>query len=330
MKIVHINPSGDPAGVSWLLHEAMLKEGYHSRHIIYSPNHVHIVQQGQDIIYLKNPEKADKIIEEADILHINGYIRGEIWKFNGKMQMNLDKHLKKKKFVFHNHGGSVLLNVDAQLKEVKSFNKDFKFVACSPLTKLIYKNTKWLPNICPIDSKIYKPVPRNFKGKIMVCHKTFSPDVKPWKGTDVIEDTVNRLKNEFKFPIHFKWFHSMKISECLKESAHYHICIDNITQGFIGMSGWESLAKGQVVLSRLHPVVEKAYKKFGKGTCPIINVSGMDEMAKVLRYYCDNRDALFQKCKESYEWMQKYYTPKRVVELYIELYDKILKEDKNE
>ena len=325
MKIVHVNSNGDPAGVSWLLHDAMVRARYNSRHITLA-QHIHKVIQGQDILADKKPGLAEQALKEADLLHINGYLRADIRTFQGNFNFNLDKHLHKP-FILHNHGGCVLLNPYPQINEAKKYNKKFKYWACSPLTKHVIPHAKWMPNIVPINNPLYLPTERDFKGEIKVCQKIFSGDVRPWKGTFVLHDTINmRLKEWFKYPIKFTLFQGESISNCLKLSADYQVCVDNITQGFIGMSGWESLSKGQVVVSRLDPIVEEAYKKFGNGTCPIINVSGMDELAKVLRELCNDRDYLKKKSIESRKWMEKYYNEERIVKLYVKEYEKVLSE----
>jgi len=318
-NIIHINLDGDPAGVSWLLHKAMKKAGYSSHHIIPSEKQIHKLSQGTDIIIENNPIEAENILEKADLFHINGRI------LDTPFGLKLKKLLINTPFVFHNHGGKVLLNPYPQIEELRQFNKNFIYIACSPLTKKVIPFCRWLPNIVPIDEPLYMPIKRDFNGTLKICNKIFSKLTRIYKGTDILNEMINvHLRDEEKFPLSLDIFEELSIQDCLKKSSDYHICVDNLIQGFIGMSGWESLSKGQVVIARLDPIVEKCYKKLGEGTCPIINVTGMDEMCKVLRRFCENKELLKKKCIESRKWMEKYYTEKRIVELYIKTYEEVI------
>lgn len=320
MNIVHVNMNGDPAGVSWLLHETMSRLGHDSRHLISLNRCVHKLQQGNDIIAERNPKIAIKILKEADILHVNQALADQ-----NHIGLTMKDYLPTKKFIFHNHGGAGLLDPGLQIKELKEFWKDFPYIVCSPLTKYIIPNCIWLPNVVPINNPLYKPIERDFDGDLKICHKIFSRQTRIYKGSDVLDEMINVWMNgQYHYPMVLKIFDELPINECLKLSSEYHICVDNLTQGFIGMSGWESLSKGQVVISRLDPIVEKHYRWLGGGTCPIINVSGMDEMCKVLRELCNDRDLLKKKCKESREWMEKYYNEERIIKMYMDVYEKVL------
>jgi len=323
-----MNTNGDPAGVSWLLHNTMKKHGIHSTHILGLRQQVNPLLQGIDLCGDKHVHEVANALSAADIIHVNGFVSDTVTKPKGHYHCNLDKYLSKP-FILHNHGGSVLLDPTIQLAEATRLNTKFRYVVCSPLTKHIIPSAKWLPNITPINDSMYKPVKRNFNGTLLVCQKIFSDDVRSWKGTRVLIDTINVwLNGQYKYDIEFNVFSGLQIADCLKQTAKYHICIDNITQGFIGMSGWESLAKGQVVIARLDPLVEYHYKMLGDGNCPIINVSGMDELAKVLRTLFQDRDLLYKKCVESRKWMEKYYTPKKIMELYLKFYKKVINDNK--
>lgn len=328
-SVVHVNTNGDPAGVSWLLHDAMVRHGYKSRHIVSADRHIHLLQQNKDIVAEHKLDMTYQIINSADVLHFNNSMEDSMRRHNGqiKEELLLTKYVKKP-FILHNHGGAILLNPEPQLRKAKSYGQKFIYAVCSPLTKHILPNAVWLPNIVPLDNPLYKPVERSYDGTIKICQKFFSPDVTPWKGTAVLQNTINEWLNQrYNFPVRFDTFTMMDVRECLGKSADHHICIDNITQGFIGMSGWESLAKGQVVIARLDPLVRRYYGLLGKGSCPIINVSGMDELAFVLRRFCEDRNFLKKKCAESRAWMEKYYNEERILRIYSNLYEHLLEKD---
>lgn len=125
-------------------------------------------------------------------------------------------------------------------------------------------------------------------------------------------------------PVQMDIMVDMHVRECLTKSSPHLICVDNLTQGFVGMACWESLSKGQAVIARLDPDVEEGYKRIGGGTCPIINVSGMDEMCRVIRELSLDRERLKAICMEGRQWMETYYTTQHVINMYLELYEKAM------
>jgi hypothetical protein len=230
--------------------------------------------------------------------------------------------LKTKKVVFHNHGGFNLLYPEPQIKQIEAkVGHSVPYIACSPLTIDVVSNAIWLPNIIPVHEPEYMPIPRDFNSTMLICQKVFSKQAGIYKGAEVVEEMITVfLQRKWGFNMSYHFWHDLPVREVLNGTAKYHVCIDNTTQGFIGLAGWESLAKGQVVIARLDPKVEKAYKEFGDGTCPIINVSGIDQLCKVLRELCGDRKLLEQKCLESRMWMLQYYKPERVVQMYLKIY----------
>ena len=320
MNILHLNLNGDPAGVNYLLHNALIKNGFNSRHILTSMRCLHNIQQGYDVIAEQDANKAKELLDWADILHINQEINDP---FN--LGIFYPEKFLKKPFVFHNHGGYNLLYPELQLSTLNSYKKKFPFVVCSPLTKKIIPEAIWLPNICPINDPLYLPYERRFDKEVKICSKVFSTQTRLYKGINVVEEMINVfLKDKWKFPIEYKVFENLILLETLTKSADFHICVENLTQGFIGMAGWESLSKGQVVIARLDPIVKEHYERLGKN-CPIIDVTGMDEMCKVIRDLCVDREYLKRKCEEGRKWMEKYYSEEIIVKKYVKLYEETIK-----
>lgn len=316
MNIVHVNLCVDYVGVSWLLHKALLLNGVNSRHILATPYSIHKVQQGFDIIASKDLPIATKVIQEADVLHVNGTVEDVC-----ETGLNLSNIAANKPILFHNHGGPSLLDMNKLLKSLIPFGKNVVAV-CSPLTKYIYKQALWLPNLVPINDPLYSPSERCFDNELMICHKIFSSAVRKYKGTDVLEECFNDFLSKDR-NICFKTFEDLSISKTLEGSSSFHACIDNITQGFIGMSGWESLAKGQVVLSRLDPIVQSDYESLG-ASCPIINVSGMDELCNEVITLYEDKNKLKSLCRYSREWMEQNYNEAKILELYMKTYKELI------
>lgn len=319
-NIVHINLICDPAGVSWLLHKSLLKHGYNSEHLLARPTVNHHVQQGYGKYIYGNLKEVEEILNKADVLHINMGVEDP-----SKTDLDLTPYLKDKPFIIHNHGGPNCLDPYRQINPLREISPDFVFAVCSPLTKYIVPEAEWVPNIVPIDHPAYKPIMRDFDGQIYICHKVFSQGAKMYKGDDVLNECINDFIAK-THPVKLDCIYGMPAEECLNHTAGYHICIDNLTQGFIGMAGWESLSKGQVVIARLDPLVEQHYNNLFGCQHPIQNVSGMDEMCDVVRKLAENRKRLRELCEYSREWMEKYYNEDVIIARYARLYHKAIKD----
>jgi len=331
MKIAMISLAYDPAGVGQMLTEAINTHTKHTcNHII--PTGASITERdkmtNRHNIFMTPVNELQSMINDADVIHIHQihpFQDKEVGPASKQCGVKWTEVLSKKPWVFHNHGGAFLINPNKFMEHIGKFNPTL--LMCSPLSKYIFPDSAYLPNLCPINSDNYKPTDRDFTKTMKVCHKIWYPSTKMYKGTEVLEEVFDLLKKD-GFRIDFKVFHSMNIDKCLKDSADYHVCVDNITQGFIGMSGWESLAKGQVVIARLDPLVYLAYKKIGNGEAPpIINVSGMDELAAVMRDLDSDRTKLKRLCEESRSWMEKHYNEKKITQIYVDFYQSLIDGD---
>ena len=133
----------------------------------------------------------------------------------------------------------------------------------------------------------------------------------------MIKDSLNYLKQYFSF--HYQFIEGKQKQEAMKERRFFNLSIDNLTQGFIGMWGWESLAMGQVLFARLSPITREAYNGLG-GHCPIDSVENIDELANAIRFWISQPYLINQESKRIRKWMEKNYHPKKLVERYIEIY----------
>ncbi len=328
MNILMISLAYDPAGVGQMLCNSINSKTKHTcKHLL--PTGYLITERDKAInrvnIFQASKDEIVDEINKADILHIHQvtpFQKKEIGPAADRFG-KWNEILSKKPWILHNHGGAFLINPPKFMKDIENYNPHL--FLCSPLNKILFNNATWLQNIIPLNESLYMPVQRNFDKTLKIAHKIWFESTKMYKGTDVLIEVCDLLKKD-GFDIDFKVYSNMNIDICLRKSAEDHICIDNLTQGFIGMSGWESLAKGQVVIARLDPIVVKAYKELcGNVKLPIINVTGMDELAKVIRELHDDRDKLKELCDYSRKWMEQYYNEDLIVKKYIEKYEEIIK-----
>ena len=315
--ILNIHPKYDCAGAGVLLSNIINKFTKHTSYHIISEEtflkHDYHLKIGVD------DDKIKELLEKADILHFNKYT----WKDNKKIEY-MEEFVKKKTTILHLHGNLNVWHPSDHPYNIFNFAKEFnlKFVSCNPLSEQLF-NCEWLPNPLPTDKKEYMPTYKNWNDPLKIIHTVIS-DYN--KGTTDIQTVMNYLQTEslldFNYTTHNR---SCNQKECLMDKRNKHVCIDNITQGFIGMAGWEALSQMLVCIARLDPYVEKRYKEVlsPDDELPIINVNGIDQMALEVVKLSTDVDYLYKKATYGRTWMEKCYHPQKIANLWSDYYEKI-------
>ena len=324
LRVLMVNLVYDPAGVNWYLHDAL--NAHTTCRSSYVTDHIHVKLPSATIKQWTTSE-LNAVIDEADIIHFNQYhpwhphaLPSNIGKLVDWKQVAI-----KKPWVLHLHGGNILYDPSRYLRGVIGSPK---IIVCSPLYVQSVPHSVWLPNVLLLDHPLYQPEVRDWGDRIMVAQKMHSRNVDYIKGTKALAEVINtELRDNSGFPIQMDTFTDMGLDECLTRSGKHHICIDNITQGFVGMSAWEGLAKNQLVIARLDPIVEEAYRAFGDGDAPpIVNVRWLVDLAAELRRFCEHRSELRDQSLKGRPWMTRHYTPKRIAGLYTAFYEKAIED----
>ena len=315
LKVAHIHPWWDSAGVG-IIHTIMMNKytDIEVRHIVAG---VTSLGHDTDLILGVHDEEIKKVLQEADVLHFNTF-----WYDDPQLQYKFPwaKYVKGKKLIFHMHGGSICFDY----KKLEEISKVATLVTCSPLIPKFMSFTTWVPNIIPISEPQYLPTEREskrpFRFLFMVNHDHN-------KGRAEIEWLFHKLNNIYGYTILFEsWLHRYSYMEGLEQRKAFDMVIDNITQGFIGMVGWETLCQEQICFARLAPETLECYTKLGEGTPPpIINVSGIDELAQQIIQFSSGKKNIQTIKKQGRSWMEKYYNPKRLCKQWEQRYLEIMK-----
>lgn len=315
LRVAHIHPWWDSAGVG-IIHTQMMNQhtDIEVRHIVAGNT---CLNHETDLILDKHDSEIRRILTQSDILHFNTF-----WYDDPQLPIKFpwEDYMRGKKVVFHMHGGSICFDY----KKLEDISKNATVVTCSPLIPKFMPFATWVPNILPIDEPQCLPktrvtdLPARFLFMVNHDHN---------KGRAEVEWLFHKLNSVYGYNIPFEsWLHKYPYMEGLEKRKSFDIVIDNITQGFIGMVGWETLSQAQVCIARLSPIVAENYAKLGNGEAPpIVNVSGIDEMAKTIIDLSTNVTKVREIQKKGREWMEKYYSPRRLCELWEERYLRIAK-----
>lgn len=324
MKIAIVNLEFDCAGVGWALSQAVNRLTDHKA--IHITKTIYPFAPDTDYrIDLSNIEELKRKLEWADILHFNQWIwthnpntdQPFRWTpFNDTPIIDFYELFKTKRVFFHYHSGEVLAEPSYWLRECKKVNA--KIFTCDPPTELVVEGAKWMPNI--LDVK-----------KFHVTQLKEGYPIKAYSGHGLNDDRKNvslykrwmdqMARCGFVIPYEIIWGHKKEASYLLRKNCH--VALESMTEGYIGMVGWEALAMGHAVIARLGEYTRKRYADLGEGIPPPIQHAESPQMVtQLLRDMFNARPALQRLMQDGRNWMEKYYDPKRIVKMYIDEYKK--------
>lgn len=312
MKVLLINLEFDCAGVGWNLRNALnkvpgwLAKMVSSRATVAAPN---------ADLFFTDVDQVVKMAEEFDILHFNNWIWSHKpgshehyagWDLCGG-DHPFDGLVGKKQFVLHFHRG--LLQYDPIYWEAECKKMEVKLIKCDPLAPL--KGATWIPNILDLAGVLPHTVPYADPMAVAVYGSLFDS-----------RRTNPGIKVALEYQgINHRFFDGVPKEECYKLRRDYNVSIDNLTQGFIGMWGWESLAMGQALLAHLEPETVDAYASVFGEAPPIMHCANIDFVGYYLREFRQDAAWFEQLGLLSSQWVHKCYLTNKIVRMYTDFYE---------
>jgi hypothetical protein len=314
MNILHINLEFDCAGVSWELCKAINKFTLHeARHVMRRPTHA---APNTDKIFTSIDEIIH-FVEWADVLHFNQWLwthrPGDAFAFAPFNEYTGDNpftpYLKDKKIFFHFHGGFHQLSPEYWLQECEKVGA--KMFKCDPYSRLA--GAKWMPNVLDLSQIPFTTFEDRNNTHITIMGSR--SDTR--RLNSLIDISFKYLQKYFNFT--YVFYDEVPRDILLPIRSKSSITIDNTTQGFTGMWGWEALALGQALIARIEPEVNESYETLGDMP-PIINVNNIDDIARIVRVLINRQSNLKDICAYSKQWVSQYYNEERLVQRYVDEY----------
>jgi hypothetical protein len=258
-------------------------------------------------------DEVVKMAEEYDILHFNNWIwthkPGKAFDFFMRNEYEtghpFEKYAGKKQFVFHFHGGFHQFRPLYWLDTCKAAGA--KIIKCDPIAPI--PGATWLPNVLDM-----RGIPASLAGAHPINVAIMGPVSDIRRNNGIIQRSLNY------YGIQHRMFNSVPYAAALDLRTVYNTSIDNLTQGFIGMWGWESLAMGQALMARIDPVAADSYAEVFGSPPPILNTPNIDFIGKYIADYQAHPEELQRQRERSREWATTCYTPERAVEQYVSFY----------
>lgn len=239
MNIVNISIK-DMAGVGYYLCKLLNeKTDYKCRQVSDRP-HFHPV----DIYWRENKELVKKLIEEADVLHINSpainFGRGLYHKY--PFPIDLSKYIGKKKIIAHYHGWDLTRIPDITKYFSKMKRRKIDCFVSTPELLSIHPYLKWLPSPVNLD---LKPLPLEKRNKkLTVFHATV---YKHRKDAPFMKELMKKFPDIKYEPTYGRYDYN----EMIEKMSKAHILFNHFYP-FYGVATIEGSMLGLYVLTGLN------------------------------------------------------------------------------
>lgn len=327
-KIAYICAKDDAAGVGWFHAEGIYESPSTTaaRHVVGHSTHL---MQLEDLKIGIDDAAIRKTLDECDLIHLNLLLPDDRLSL-----LDVTPWLDKgKPVIFHMHGG----HWPWDRQKINLFQKTYNatLVSCTPGIEKLYSSARWMPNYLPISESlslreaVYFHPRADWQSLPTLPSVGFYHNYSPGKGGDLIHLMQLWIEKELElgglFNLEYRDSSPIPLREHLTQKKKHDVTIDNITQGFIGMAGWEAMAQGQVLLSRLDEYALREYTKLGDGQPPpIVNVAWWDELAVYLIEMGKDPDAIVDLKRRTRAWMLEHYNAERIIQLWDRLYSEVL------
>lgn len=322
LRVAHVCPHIDPATVG-MLHAYGMNESVADVAVRQIRGTRSPLDRHSDLIVGRDDDEIHEVLDQADIIHCN-----MVYPDSAKSKLNFIPWLTPaKKFLMHFHGGPWSWD----LAKVAEWREQYgmQIVTCAPNMKAVIPDARWMPNLIPLDPyfkirdcELYQPRsdwPNDPSPTRFLSHHAYATG----KGCDVLRQVFSQISSVYGLrpdvSIHDAG-QAFKLAAHLEHKKGFDVVIDQLTQGFIGMAGWESLAQAAMVIARVDGYAARAYCDLGGGTCPIQNVGSVDELAVLIIRCVNDREFVRDTRQAGYEWMLKYYNVDRIAGIWAELY----------
>jgi glycosyltransferase involved in cell wall biosynthesis len=294
------------------------------------------------IKYLKYRKEMKKWIKWADVLH---YVWGPA--FTNASDVKFAVALNKAIFIewvgSDIRNPEILSGINRYYRKILNEGYEYRDIELSDHKQRVQKlfsNAGAIPTLSPemslylnkelfptyinyphrINVRDYKPIYPAID--IKRPHIVHSPSVKIGKGSNVIIEIINDLRNNYDFD--FTLVHNMAREDALKTMQEADIFIDQIIVGGYGMASCEAMAFGKPVVNFILPEV------FAAGLpdeCPVVN-SNPDNLKEQLLKLINDPVLRNEIGKKGRSFVEKYNDVDMIAKDFIEVYQSAIKNKK--
>lgn len=327
MKIFH--GTIEIAGQMGILSDGLNKKGHHAigyntfhTYLGYKDNLFNTDQQGLE-------EKFEEIVDQFDVFHFH-YGMTIFHDLSDLAEMKK----KNKKMIMHHWGNDVRFHDKARIHNPYVYTGDSppneeiheKLMKITPYikdaivqdyevyeyVKDYYERVHVLP--IAIDLKYFDPAyPSMDKKRPVLLH---APTNREFKGTKRVEETIERLKEEYDFD--YVFVEKMNHEEAIKLYKEADIIIDQFLCGSYGLLSVEAMALGKPVLAYIRPDLVPTFPL----DLPIVNTNP-DTLYDNIKLLFHHPELRYKLGKRGRTYVEKFHSHEVVVEKLLDIYSQL-------
>ncbi len=277
----------------------------------------------EDLIWQKEKDLCIELIKNADIIHFHHHIDLE----NNIFNINFKDFAKSEcKFLKHFHSNKSFIIKTRKYQNFKNINA-IVIAHCPERTFLSYIP---IPNIIPINNKLLVPQKTNNK-KVKVVFSTSSKksmyeDRWQTKGYKEVHPLLIKLSKKLGFD--YQLIENIPYEDAMRIKQNADIIVGDIVTGSYHLTELEGLSQGKCVLTKLDPrTVLNCASVLKCNEIPFINTN-IKTLETILKILIENEKLRKEIGQYSRYWIEKYYDDKILVQNFVEVYEKLLNNEK--
>lgn len=261
----------------------------------------------------KDLKELESLLKECDIFHF--HMTADENLTLGPFQVK--DYLHNKVLVHHHHGHPDFRgNPQKYIIKYKELKRTKLLVSTPDLLKLL-PGSFWLPNVVPLEEKLYTPLPDKPEIPVTICH---SPTRRELKNTDLFIKSLNNLKSSFNSRLQVRLIEHTLHRRCLALKRSSHILFDHL-QGYFGMSSLEGLAQGLAVVAGLDDWNQDQIREFtGCTELPWV-LANPDNLEQVFDRLIQDKEEQRIRGERARQFMERCWREEQVVQRLIAFYE---------
>jgi hypothetical protein len=190
---------------------------------------------------------------------------------------------------------------------------------------LFYSDASIVPNMIDIWAPQYCPGPKP-ADRVKIFYSWAFDSKKGWgrKGSQETMKILQQIQKRYPGFVQLDVLTNAPYEKCLAEKRDAHICIDECVTGSYHLQSLEGCSVGAATINNLsRPVLKNMQAVSQTSSHPFVcsDISGLFDLLCDL---IEHPDKLFQLGQRARAWMEKYWDPRTLVNLYLKHYEKLL------
>mgnify|MGYP000663439807 CR=1 FL=1 len=277
-----------------------------------------------DVVFSETPNKAMRLADDADILHLHNYLDCNSHQF---APIDFGKLLKAgKRIIRHYHSTSDWIAEQMSIPEKRLLECKLPSIVIAQYPERFFVKSRIVPNLIPHFDPLYSPL-LDMEPEIDIFFsptKTVGAFERRWdtKAAPEVSQLIKRVGD--RTGCSYKIMSGRPLNEVLEAKQRSRIVVDDLVTGSYHLTGLEGLSQAKPVLSYLDERCLYLLRYFsGSEHCPFINVR-MEDAETVLLYLLENPIESEKIGQAGREWLLTFWNEEKLIRFLQSAYEDLM------